>query len=93
MDGNRLDVRGEQRASASAEGTRVDGHASLGSSLKRAVEKDRIVVDLFRERVQLGDSVEVRLVVRVESLLLRDAGSLHLLAKMREAPQEQLMVV
>mmetsp|Transcript_12655 Transcript_12655/g.34914 ORF Transcript_12655/g.34914 Transcript_12655/m.34914 type:complete len:250 (+) Transcript_12655:1577-2326(+) len=78
---------------AAGEGAEVDGHAGLWSALQGALQQDAVVVRLFWDWMLLGDLVEVGFVFGISGLLLGDARSLHHLAKMREAPEEHLVVV
>ena len=74
-------------------GSPVNGHTSLGSSLKSAVQENAVVIGLLGDGVLLRNLVEVRLVLRISLLLLVDGRALHGLAQVRKSTKELLMVV
>ena len=74
-------------------GSRINGHASLGTSLQCALQENGFIVRLFRYRMDFGNFVKVRFMVRVRGLFFRNARTPHSLAQMRETPEKQGMVI
>jgi hypothetical protein len=57
------------------------------------VKQDAIIVSTLGHRVQLGDFVEIRLLVGVRGLFLADTRAFHVLAEVWETPDELRVIV